>query len=85
MQPGPGVTWEQAAPAYVGQVPDGPMDIPVEAAPAAKSNRTWLLAGCGCLLLLCCVVVGGAVAFDQLNLYCLPPFDNLFSMFGYCQ
>jgi hypothetical protein len=31
------------------------------------------LAGCGCLLLLCCVVVFGAIGFDRMNLYCQPP------------
>jgi len=83
----PGVTWEQpvVTPAYVGQVPEGPADVPMEGAPAKKSNtRTWVLAGCGCLVLLCCVVIGGAYAFDSLNLYCQPPFDAIFSAFGYC-
>jgi hypothetical protein len=85
-EPRPAVTWEQPAPAqaYVGQVPEGPVDVPMEAVPAKKSSRTWLWAGCGCLLLLCCVVVGGAYAFDNLNLYCQPPFDGLFSLFGFC-
>ncbi len=73
---------------YSGQVPPGPaeeFEMPAAAEPPRRSNtRTWLLAGCGCLLLLLCVVVAGAIAFDQLNLYCQPPFDSLFRMFGYC-
>jgi len=88
-QPIPAQTWESPAPtpqpAFVGQVPDGPSEPPLEPTAEKKSNtRTWVLAGCGCLLILCCVVVGGAIAFDNLNLYCQPPFDALFGIFGYC-
>lgn len=43
-----------------------------------KPSRTWLYAGCGCLLVVLCVLVAGAVVFDQLNLYCTPPFNVLF-------
>lgn len=76
---------EQPQPVYVGQVPAGPSEPPLEGAPAKKSStRTWVLAGCGCLLILCCVVVGGAYAFDSLNLYCMPPFDLIFGQFGFC-
>ena len=86
-RPSAGVTWEQPVvqPAYVGQVPEGPTDASLEASPAKKSStRTWILAGCGCLLILCCVVIGGAYAFDSFNLYCMPPFDLIFTQFGYC-
>jgi hypothetical protein len=88
-KPSAGVTWEQPAAAepaaveaaYVGQIPEGPAEIATE----KKSNtRTWILAGCGCLLILCCVVIGGAYAFDSMNLYCTSPFDLIFSAFGYC-
>jgi hypothetical protein len=88
-QPSPAVTWEQPAvaePAFVNQIPEGPVDMPMDAPVEKKSNtRTWILAGCGCLLILCCVVIGGAVAFDYFDLYCVSPFDQLFSIFGYCQ
>lgn len=80
-------TWEQpvSEPAFVGQVPDGPSEPPLETGIEKKSNtRTWILAGCGCLLILCCVVIVGAVAFDNMNLYCQPPFDSIFGFFGYC-
>lgn len=86
--PSPAVTWEQPAPqpAYVGQVPEGPAEVPLESATEKKSNtRTWILAGCGCLLILCCVIIGGAYLFDSLNLYCTPPFDAIFGVFGFCQ
>jgi predicted component of type VI protein secretion system len=78
-----------SAPVYAGQVPPGPVEefeVPAAAAPPKKSNsRTWLLAGCGCLiLLLCCLVVAG-IAFDQMRLYCTPPFDSIFRAIGYCQ
>ena len=80
-------TWEQTKPepAFVGQVPDGPSEPPLEGTETKKSNtRTWILAGCGCLVILCCVVIAGAYAFDSMNLYCQPPFDALFSALGYC-
>jgi pSer/pThr/pTyr-binding forkhead associated (FHA) protein len=80
-----------AAPAYGGQVPQGPVD-PYAAAPAEmyeqpydapppKSNttRNLIIAGCGCLVvLMCCMVVAG-FAFDTLNLYCETPFKLIFS------
>lgn len=44
-----------------------------------KKSKVWLYAGCGCLLVLLCVLGGAALVFDQLNLYCTPPFDMLFS------
>lgn len=88
-QPSPGVTWEQPvaqpAPAYVGSIPEGPAETAQVEAPEKKSaTRTWILAGCGCLLILCCVIIGGAYAFDSLNLYCTPPFDAIFGAFGFC-
>jgi len=44
-----------------------------------KSNRTWLYAGCGCLVVVLCVAVAGAFLFDYLNMYCTPPFNALFT------
>ena len=43
-----------------------------------KKSKVWLYTGCGCLLVLLCVLGGAAMVFDQLNLYCTPPFDMLF-------
>lgn len=72
------------APVYSNQIPAGP-DEALPAAPAAKnSNRTWLLAGCGCLLLLVCGCGALAWGFDAMQLYCQPPFDGLFGMLGFC-
>jgi len=72
-----------AQPAYSGQVPPGP------AAPAAipeeeKSGRPWLWAGLGCVGVVICLVVVGAVAFDMMNMYCTPPFNSLFSVLYTC-
>lgn len=73
---------------YSAQLPQEPADpYPVQEAdnfyqpPAEekKKPKVWLYAGCGCLLVLLCVVIGAAVVFDQLNLYCTPPFNTLFS------
>jgi predicted component of type VI protein secretion system len=67
-------------PMYSGQVPPGPAEIFSEPVPEEKkNNRTWLYIGCGCLVVLLCVVVAGAFAFDYLNLYCTPPFNALFT------
>jgi predicted component of type VI protein secretion system len=73
-------------PVYSGQVPYGPAESyqapapPPTSAPAPrKINRTLLYAGCGCLVVLLCILVSAALAFDYLNLYCTPPFDALFA------
>jgi predicted component of type VI protein secretion system len=58
--------------------PAAPADAyPYEEEP--RRSRTWLYIGCGALLLVLCVLIGAAVVFDQLNLYCTPPFDALFA------
>lgn len=76
----------QETPAFSGQVPPGPAESAEEAAaPAPKSKtKTWLLAGCGCLLVLCCVLAVGGYVFDSLNLYCTSPFDIVFGLVGNC-
>jgi pSer/pThr/pTyr-binding forkhead associated (FHA) protein len=69
-------------PAYAGQVPPGPVEefeTPADYAAPKKSNtRTWILAGCGCLLLLLCFLAVGGYIFDSLNLYCQVPGINSF-------
>jgi len=70
---------DSSPPAYTGQVPPGPAEPYYQPLEEKKSNRTLILAGCGCLLVLLCIVVVGALAFDSLNLYCTPPFDALFT------
>lgn len=84
-QPAPEPVLVSAPIGYNGQVPPGPEEMGEPLAPAKKSNtRTWILAGCGCLLLLVCVCGGLAYAFDSMGLYCTPPFDIIFSYFGFC-
>ena len=65
---------------FAGQVPAGPAPI-AEAQPLdeEKGGRNWLWAGLGCLALVLCVVVVGALAFDYFDFYCTPPFDMLFT------
>lgn len=70
------------APHYAGQIPAGPPQAglpPVGPPPAAEeqgsNSRIWLLAGCGCIVLVLCIIAAALVAFDTLNLYCTPPFD----------
>ncbi len=76
----------QEPPAFSGQVPPGPVEQPVIPAPAEKksSARTWLLAGCGCLIVLCCLLAVGSWLFDTMNLYCTPPFNLIFGLFVSC-
>lgn len=62
--------------AYSGQVPPGTAPIGQPRGEEGPANtRVWILAGCGCLVLLLCAIAGGLIIFDSLNLYCTPPFD----------
>ncbi len=72
-----------AQPAYSGQVPQGP---PARVAPQVeeREGRPWLWAGLGCIGVMICLVIVGAVAFDALDLYCTPPFNSLFSFLYTC-
>jgi predicted component of type VI protein secretion system len=73
---------QAAAPkqAYAGQVPAGPAEPYYEPVQEPqKSNRTLLYAGIGCLVvLLCGMAIAAAFVFDNLNLYCTPPFNMIF-------
>ena len=83
--------YEALAPAqYAGNLPDGPEIEPVdlEPAPRKKPVNQWLLAGCGCLVIVLCFGIALAVFIDQpwaeTGLYCTPPFDIVFKALGYC-
>jgi hypothetical protein len=87
----PAPEYDALAPAqYAGQVPAGPeIDaISPEEAPRKKPMNQWLLAGCGCLVVVACFLIALAVFIDQpwkdTGLYCTPPFDIIFRFFGYC-
>jgi predicted component of type VI protein secretion system len=74
---------------YAGQMPAGPVAQPAQAyaPPAPKQKRagiSWLWAGAGCIVVMLCIMVVGALLFDVLNLYCTPPFDALFSFIYSC-
>ncbi|MCK4898677.1 MAG: FHA domain-containing protein [Anaerolineales bacterium] len=49
-----------------------------------RDNRTLYIAGCGCLVVLLCLVLAGGLAFDTLDLYCTPPFNALSPMIYTC-
>jgi hypothetical protein len=72
----------QPPPSYSERVPPGPVvdeapEMP-DQAEKRSARRSWLYAGCGCLIVVICLLAVGAYAFDTLNLYCVPPFDALF-------
>lgn len=48
---------------------------PSEEQPKKKVN-VWIFAGCGCLLIILCFLVG-LISFDALNLWCVGPFRVL--------
>jgi pSer/pThr/pTyr-binding forkhead associated (FHA) protein len=79
-----------ARPAYSGQVPPGPVGASAPVMPAQPEKRSarrqWLYAGCGCLVVVILLLAVGLFAFDQLNLWCVPPFDafgGYLPIFGY--
>jgi len=54
-----------------------------------KPVNTWLLAGCGCLVVILLLLIALFVFIDQPwntggGLYCNPPFDIIFRALGYC-
>lgn len=54
-----------------------------------KPVNTWLLAGCGCLLVIIVLIIALLVFIDQPwnpggGLYCVSPFDIIFRSLGYC-
>jgi FHA domain len=66
-------------------------EIPAEEAeePAKKPINSWLLAGCGCLVVIILLVIALLVFIDQPwnpggGLYCVSPFDILFKALGFC-
>lgn len=73
-------------PVYSGQVPAGPPpQAPVGVPEEEKGGgRVWLWAGLGCVGVVICLVVVGAVAFDMMNMYCTPPFDSMLSFLYTC-
>lgn len=82
-QPQPQPVYQPAPqPVYAERVPASPVE-PVMPEEAVKpQRRTWLWVSCGCLVVVLCVVVFGAVVFDQLNMYCSDPFRDVTVMFG---
>jgi hypothetical protein len=81
--PAPFVPAPQPPPITTGQIPAAPPPPAAQPEQPASNTRTWVLAGCGCVVLVLCIVAAGVYAFDSLNLYCTPPFDALSLFFGY--
>lgn len=54
-----------------------------------KPVNAWVLAGCGCLVVIILVLIALLIFIDQPwnpggGLYCTPPFDVIFRTFGFC-
>jgi len=54
-----------------------------------KPINSWLLAGCGCLVVIVLLVIAVLVFIDQPwnpggGLYCVSPFDIIFKALGFC-
>jgi pSer/pThr/pTyr-binding forkhead associated (FHA) protein len=78
-------------PSYEQPYPPSPRPAPVYTMPEArdlagdeyreeeqpkKKVNVWIFAGCGCLLIILCLLVG-LIAFDALNMWCMGPFRVL--------
>lgn len=81
-QPAPQPVYQPAPqPAYSGRVPASPVE-PLMQEEVKPRRRTGLWIACGCLVVVLCIAIVGAVAFDQLDLYCVYPFRDVTEIFG---
>jgi len=67
--------------------PHAPAAAQAPAAAPRKGPSKLVIGGCGCLIVLCILLVVGGIIFDQYNgtgLYCVAPFDSIFTSLGYC-
>ncbi|OGN88984.1 MAG: hypothetical protein A2Y88_09735 [Chloroflexi bacterium RBG_13_48_10] len=69
------------------EIPEMEQETPAEN--VKKPINTWLLAGCGCLVIILLLAIALLVFIDQPwnpggGLYCNPPFDVVFGALGYC-
>jgi hypothetical protein len=86
----PIITEQQEAARPQVAVPTGTpavVEPPEEA--AKKPVNTWLLAGCGCIVVILLLCIALFVFIDQPwnpggGLYCRTPFNIVFGFFGYC-
>ncbi len=74
-QPAPAVKPVEVAPApaYSGQIPAGPAEPDTQPLPEEKKGlgaRVWLLAGCGCLILMAIAVIVVVFVIDYFQLWC---------------
>jgi len=76
------------SPGYPTQPPPYPEGYytapPYEQDEDGRSSKFWFLGGCGCLVLFLVVAIAAIFAFDMLNLYCVWPFDQIFSFLWTC-
>jgi predicted component of type VI protein secretion system len=95
--PAPMVSQPQPTPAPISQVSSNPLaqqsklevqpEVPPET--TGKPINSWLLAGCGCLVVIVLLVIAVLIFIDQPwnpsgGLYCVSPFDIIFRALGFC-
>jgi hypothetical protein len=71
-------------PTYIPPGAPPAMEPPIPPAQPGKNRAGWIIGGLSCLIVVLCLCIGAAWVFDTLNLYCLPPFDSLFSFLYTC-
>jgi hypothetical protein len=68
--PAPAVSTGPLQSSYSGQVPLGPVEPAVRPMEKKSRTRTWLLAGCGCLVLILLCLAASGFIIDHFNLWC---------------
>lgn len=73
-----------ARPAYTSQPALTSVETfaPEDEEAGQRPTRPWFWVGCGCLVVLLCMLGGGIWLFDYLNLYCTPPFRDAMVLIG---
>jgi hypothetical protein len=74
----------QPAPPQPQQYAPPPQQYAPPVPAQAKKSNTPVIVGCGVLVLLCVLLLVGAVIFDSMNLYCTSPFNIFFGLITTC-
>ncbi len=74
-------------PEPISSLPVEPEMVPSEPPPlheeAPPKSSTGLYVGCGCLIVMLCLLVGSVYVIDTLNFWCYGPLENIWTDFGF--